>query len=109
MSRRATLAVQVEEASYRTHDHPTAPIYPDEIEGALQNALACLADLDMRYDEEKDRLAQWNGPRETKMRLAVELAELHQRDREPYVLLLAELHRRMQAATLFTSRHATAH
>ena len=110
MSRRASLAVAVEDdTASRNLDHPTARIYPDELEGALQSALSCLADLDLRYEEECDRLAQWNGPPEAKARLGAELAELHHRDREPYVLLLAELHRRMQAAVLFGTRLTVAH
>ena len=72
----------------------TAPIYPDDLEPALQDTLSILANIDAHYEGERERLAQWHGPASVKTRLAADLEEAHRKEREPHVLRLAELHRR---------------
>jgi hypothetical protein len=38
-----------------------APVYPDDMEPALQDALALLANIDAHYDAERERLELWSG------------------------------------------------
>jgi hypothetical protein len=80
-------------------------MYPDDVEPALQDALAVLADIDAHYDGERERLEAWLGPESVKRRLASELAEAHRQEREPHVRLLAELHRRWMEATGLARRY----
>jgi hypothetical protein len=79
----------------------TAPIYPDDLEPALQDALAILANIDAHYDSERERLDQWVGPHSVKERLRAQLAEVHRQEREPHVQRLAELHQRWTTMRLF--------
>ncbi len=79
----------------------SAAPYPAELEPALQNALAVLANIDAHYDEEREKLESWAGPKSIKERLSNQLAEAHRQEREPLVRRLAELHQRWMAATLF--------
>jgi len=79
----------------------TAPVYPDDIEPALQDALAVLANIDAHYDGERERLELWTGPDSMKDRLAAQLAEAHRQEREPHVKRLAELHQRLMTETFY--------
>ncbi len=78
-----------------------APVYPEDLEPALQDALALLANIDAHYDAERERLDHWLGPDSVKARLSAQLAEAHRQEREPYVQRLAELHQRMMSLTMF--------
>ncbi|HEX8166203.1 MAG TPA: hypothetical protein VF601_10505 [Beijerinckiaceae bacterium] len=79
----------------------TTPVYPDDLEPALQDNLALLANIDAHYDAERERLELWPGPESVKARLAAQLAEAHRQEREPHVKQLAELHQRLMAETLY--------
>ncbi len=79
----------------------TAPVYPDDLEPALQDALAVLANIDAHYDGERERLELWFGPESLKDRLAAQLADAHRREREPHAKRLAELHQRLMSETLY--------
>jgi hypothetical protein len=81
------------------------PLYPDDLEGAIQDTLATLADIDCAYDERRSALWEWSGPQADKMRLLGEVDSLHRQEREPYVKRLAELHGRMVSMTLFRTKH----
>ena len=78
-----------------------APVYPDDLEPALQDTLAILANIDAHYDAERERLELWPGPDSMKARLAAQLAQAHRQEREPHVKRLAELHQRVMAETLY--------
>ncbi|HZB38080.1 MAG TPA: hypothetical protein VE443_08790 [Beijerinckiaceae bacterium] len=78
-----------------------APVYPDDMEPALQDALALLANIDAHYDAERERLELWSGPESVKERLATQLADAHRQEREPHVQRLAELHRRWTTEILY--------
>ena len=78
-----------------------APVYPDDLEPALQDTLALLANIDAHYDAERERLDLWPGPDSVKARLAGQLADAHRREREPHVKRLAELHQRIMSETLY--------
>jgi len=81
------------------------PLYPDDIEGALQDALAILADIDCAYDERRSALWMWSGPQAEKISLLSQIDKLHRQEREPYVKRLAELHGRAMSVTLFRTKH----
>lgn len=57
----------------------------DELQFAIQNTLAALADVDTFFQSELNALSEWGGPEPTKARIARELAEDHARDRAPYI------------------------
>jgi hypothetical protein len=78
-----------------------APVYPDDLEPALQDTLAVLANIDAHYDEERERLGLWSGPDSTKERLSRELEDAHREERAPHVQRLAELHRRWTTEVLY--------
>jgi hypothetical protein len=79
----------------------SAPVYPEDLEPALQDTLAILANIDAHYDAERERLDLWPGPDSVKARLAGQLAEAHRQEREPHVKHLAELHQRLMSETLY--------
>ena len=80
------------------------PIYPDNVEGAIQHILAVLADIDCAYDEQRRAVRGRSGPRHKKVRWLSEIDVLHRQQREPYVKHLAELHRQAMSITLLRSR-----
>jgi hypothetical protein len=68
------------------------PWHPDDLLAELQSTLAALADIEVQYATDRERLEAWDGPDAIKEKFAVQLEERHQRDREPYVERLADLH-----------------
>ena len=67
-----------------THPHP-APraqdsyAQTDELVPAVQSALAALAELETRYEMERERLEGWRGPKAAKERLAAALHDVWHR------------------------------
>ena len=53
------------------------PVYPDDLLHALQSTLAMLADIETRYEIERDHLESWAGPRMIKDQLMAELEKCH--------------------------------
>jgi hypothetical protein len=92
----------VTSASVAAHTEPA--FYPDDLQPALQDALALLANIDAHYDEERARLERWSGPDSMKARLGAQLEDAHRQEREPLVQRLAHIHQRWRAATIY--RHA---
>jgi hypothetical protein len=88
-------------------DHPMSvvPTYSDGLEEAIQDTLARLADIETAYELMKERLDRWTGAAPAKERLAAQLERRHQRDREPCVQKLAELHHRLMSVTMFRTLH----
>jgi hypothetical protein len=68
------------------------PWYPDDLIFELQTTLAALADVEVLYEIDRERLGAWDGPSAIKKKFAAQLEERHQRDREPHVQRLADLH-----------------
>src|SRR3954447_8826746 len=66
-----------------------APFYPEDLLPALQDSLAALADLEVRFEIARDRLEEWSGPEEEMQRHRAELEQLHQQAREPLLRHLA--------------------
>lgn len=73
---------------------PSTPVpwYPDELLAELQSTLAAMADIEVRYEMDRERLEACDGPEAMKQKFAIQLEERYQRDREPYVVRLADLH-----------------
>ena len=63
-------------------DRGEVPVYPDDLLPQLQQTLATLADLQIRYEIERDYLEGWSGPAEVKDRLIAELERCHRANRE---------------------------
>ena len=78
--------------------------YPADLTPALQETLAILADLDTYYNGERQKLELWTGPEAVKQRFFEQLASRHQREREPFVHRLAELHEQIKRAMMLKAR-----
>jgi hypothetical protein len=87
--------------SARSSASADQPLYPADLEPAIQQTLSILADIETQYEDERDQLERWSGPETVKERLAGQLESRRQQDREPYVQRLAELHQRMMSLTMF--------
>ena len=81
------------------------PLCPDDIEGALQDTLAILADIDSAYDERRSAVTVYPGTAFEKRGLLNQIDALHRQEREPYVKRLADLHQRSLFVTLFKTKH----
>jgi hypothetical protein len=71
-----------------------AATYPDDLLPELQTMLAALANLEVRYEKDREQLTAWEGPKAAKGRFAAQLEERHQREREPYLQRLSDLQHR---------------
>ena len=69
------------------------PFYPDSLLPQLQQTLGTLADLQVRYEIEREYLEGWSGPAEIKDHSLTELNQCHTANRERLVLCLAQLRR----------------
>jgi hypothetical protein len=76
-----------------------------DVNGAIQDALAALADLERRYQERRASLDRWADRGGAKQRLLQALEVQHRKDRQPLVQQLADLHQRMMSATMFRTLH----
>jgi len=72
-------------------DRAEVPGYPDDLLPQLQQTLATLADLQIRYEIERDYLEDWSGPAEIKERLVAELEQCHRANRERLASCLDDL------------------
>ena len=71
-------------------------VYPANFLPQLQQALGTLANLQLRYEIERDYLEDWSGPAEVKDRLVVDLNQRHAANRGGLVSCLAQLQREAQ-------------
>jgi hypothetical protein len=71
------------------------PWYSDDLLPELQVMLAILADIEMQFQADRERLDTWAGPEAIKTEFAAQLEERRQQAREPYLQRLADLHDRM--------------
>jgi hypothetical protein len=92
-------------AAFPTHQLSTAPVHCDDLEEALQNTLAMLADVDHAYEQRRTLLEKRSMSLGQRKRVHEEINKLHQKDREPLVLRLADLHYRKMRVTLFRTVH----
>src|SRR3954454_16494099 len=73
-------------------DASKIPFYPDDLLPRLQCTLAALADMETKYEIERDYLESWPGPRDAKERLLAELEQGRRTDRERIVSCLEAGH-----------------
>lgn len=57
----------------------------------IQDALAALADVELRYETDRERLDRWSGPESIKARLLEQVENAHHRAREPLLRRLVDL------------------
>jgi len=69
----------------------------DDLLGEIQAALAALADLDCRFEIDREQLQLGLQSASAKERLCAERESRRRREREPYVHRLSELEERMGA------------
>jgi hypothetical protein len=68
-------------------------VYPDDLLPQLQQMLATLANLETRYEIERDYLEDWSGPAEIRDCLLAELNQCHRANCERLGLCMAQLRR----------------
>jgi hypothetical protein len=83
----------------------TPDLIRSDLDGAIQDALAALADLERRYQERRASLERWADRGGAKQRLLQALEVQHRRERQPLVQQLADLHQRIMSATMFRTLH----
>ena len=71
----------------------------------IRSALTALEEVELRYEADRECLQGWCGPEAAKARLLNLLEVRHQREREPFVQRLAELHQHSTLASMFRSLH----
>ena len=65
--------------------------YPDDLLPKIQQILAIMADLELRYETERYHLENWSGPRAVKARVLADLDQSYKANRERYEVCLEEL------------------
>ena len=76
---------------------PLASSYALDLLPEIQSMLKALADVEIRYKRERDRVSRSSEPDEVKKRALARLRDRRRREREPYVRRLAVLECRMKA------------
>ena len=66
---------------------------PVELASEMAGAIAALADIDARYERDREGILRWVGPEASKQRLLERLAASRMRDREELVSWLADASR----------------
>src|SRR3954469_17891076 len=72
-------------------------LYPDDLLPKIQQILAIMADLELRYETDRCHLANWSGPRAIKARVLADLDQSYKANRERYEVCLEELRLRTRA------------
>ena len=67
------------------------PIYSDDLVLDLQRAPTVLADIETKYEIERDYVESWSGPQEVKDHLLATLEQRHRASREQLALHLERL------------------
>jgi len=70
------------------------PFDSDDLLPQLQQTLGILADLQLRYELEREYLEDWSGPGEVRHRLLADLDQCHRANRKRLVSCLDELRRK---------------
>src|SRR3954451_18458646 len=71
--------------------------YPDDLLPKIQQILAIMADLELRYETDRYHLENWSGPRAIKARVLADLDQSYKANRERYEVCLEELRLRARA------------
>ena len=69
---------------------------PDDLLGEIQTTLAALADVEYRYERDRERLVQRLGPDAVLQPLWAERERRYDAEREPYRYRLEQLQRRIR-------------
>ena len=72
-------------------------LYPDDLLPKIQQILAIMADLELRYETDRYHLENWSGPRAIKARVLADLDQTYKANRERYEVCLEELRLRTRA------------
>jgi len=75
--------------------------YSENFEPTIQDTLSTLANIEARYQYEREQLECRSGPEGVKTRCQQELEERHRKEREPLVHHLAELHQHTMTLSMF--------
>ena len=71
----------------------------------IRSALTDLEEVELHFEADRECLRRWCGPEAAKTRLLNLLEIRHQREREPFVQRLAELHQHSTLASMFRTLH----
>ncbi len=77
--------------------------YPVDLSSEIEFTLEALANLDSRYEADRERFRQWPDPDGVKEAFLEQLEARHDRDRQPFIQKLANLQREMTTARIFGS------
>jgi hypothetical protein len=81
------------------------PIYSADLENAMQDTLARLADVELIYRLRREMLGCRSASERHKEHLRTELESVYQSERQPLIMRIADLHDRMMSITLFRTVH----
>jgi hypothetical protein len=73
----------------------------------IQRALAVLADIETRFELDRESLAKWAGPEALRSRFVKMLEIRRAQERDPLVQRLAELHQRTTMLSMFDKSRPT--
>src|SRR4051812_34717106 len=71
--------------------------YPDDLLPKIQQVLAIMADLELRYETDRYHLENWSGPKAIKARVLADLEQSYKANRDRYEVCLEELRLRARA------------
>jgi hypothetical protein len=81
------------------------PVFPDDLEAKLEETLVTLSHVEHAYAQRRATIDDWTGSERQKERLHAELEKLHQKERQPLILRLADLHYRLTRMSMFRTVH----
>ena len=87
-------------------DEANIRFYSDDLLPDLQHTPAGLADIETRYEIERDHLARWAASGEVKDRLLADVDQCHRANREPLISCLEELRLKARSLNPATPRRA---
>jgi hypothetical protein len=72
----------------------------NDLAPAIRSTLAALAEVETRYEGDRERLEGWSGPKAIRLRLLDHLEARHRQERQPLVQQLAELYQHDTMASM---------
>jgi hypothetical protein len=89
----------------RTSSSSEMPVYSADLEGAMQDTLATMADVDLIYELRREIIGSHLASERQRECLRAELDAVYKSERQPLVMRLADLHDRMMRVTLYRALH----
>lgn len=74
--------------------------YPDDLLPKVQETLGKLADIELKYQQERARLARWDGPDSMRAHMRMRLDQERKQERLTFERRLTHLQERMTAIVL---------